>query len=186
MIHTQVAPAVRMKKLLFSEQSILYYQIRDAAVYWIVIPVLVISSGWLFQHLTGISSIAPNMLIYFLGASLSLTGIVLIFKSIYDLKHYGGGTPNYRKPPVRLVKEGAYSLCRHPMFLGYDLVAIGVALVIGSTGMLLFSIPLMLLFEVRFLKKEEGRLRKRFGDEFVEYSKRVPFLVPFIKIKRTC
>ncbi|RMG68770.1 MAG: isoprenylcysteine carboxylmethyltransferase family protein [Nitrospirae bacterium] len=172
-----------MKNIFSLEPSIILYQIRDALIYWVVIPALIISSGRLFERVTGIGSIPSVMLIYPIGLILILPGLILILRSIYDLRHFGEGTPNYRKPPKRLVREGAYAICRHPMFLGYDLVALGVAVLLRSTGMLLFSIPIMLFFEVRFLRKEEERLKRRFGREFVEYSREVPFLLPF-RIKR--
>ncbi len=172
-----------MKNIFSLEPSILLYQIRDAFIYWVVVPALIITSGRLFERVTGIGSIPSVMLIYLIGLILTLLGLILIFRSIYDLRHFGEGTPNYRKPPKRLVKEGSYAICRHPMFLGYDLIAVGVAVLLRSTGMLVFSIPLMLFFEVRFLRKEERRLQRRFGSEFVKYSEEVPFLLPF-RIKR--
>ncbi len=182
-VPAQVVHAVKMKNIFSLDSSIIVYQLRDAFIYWIVIPALVISSGMLFEKITGIGLLPSVIFIYTIGFVLTITGLILILRSIYDLKHFGGGTPNYRMPPDRLVKKGTYALCRHPMFLGYDLVAIGIALLLRSSGMLLFSLPVMLFLEIKFLHKEESRLRKRFGNEFTNYCKEVPFLLP-LRIRR--
>ena len=74
--------------------------------------------------------------------------------------------------------EGSYGLCRHPMFFGYDLAALGVVLLFRSWGMLLFAYPVFILMEYRFLRDEEKKLEKRFGEQFAAYRKRVPLLFP--------
>ncbi len=114
------------------------------------------------------------------AAAICLVGLGgwLMQRSIVDLARYGDGTPNPHRPPKRLVIHGVYRLCRHPMFLGYDLAALGVVLVCRSPAMLVFSYPLFLLLEIRFLQKEERYLHRRYGESFRVYRDKVPLLLP--------
>ena len=160
------------------QRDIWRYQLRDALIYWVYIPAAVIGSGLLLDRLTGAERLPFSGLLYAVGAVPGGLGGWLMQRATSDLDRYGNGTPNPRRPPRRLVTEGVYRLCRHPMFLGYDLAALGVVLCWRSPCMLLLSFPMLLFFEVLFLRKEEKYLARRYGDSFTEYRKKVPMLLP--------
>lgn len=166
--------------MTFLNDRLLKAQISDGLMYWLYIPSAVILSGMIADRLLGLPVFSGNLIITVSAAVLIVAGCAFIQKSIKDLALYGDGTPNPLRPPRRLVVEGSYSLCRHPMFFGYDLAALGVVLLFGSWGMLLLSYPVFILLGCRFLRAEEQKLQKRFGEGFREYQKRVPMLVPFV------
>jgi protein-S-isoprenylcysteine O-methyltransferase Ste14 len=153
-------------------------QVRDGLLYWVVIPAAVIGGGTALDRLLGLPRITRRAALTVLAAALLLAGNLLVAWSMRDLARLGRGTPNPLAPPRRLVVEGSYALCRHPMFLGYDLVALGVVLLLGSPGALLGTLPALLLLEVAFLRLEERGLARRFPGRFEEYRRRVPFLLP--------
>jgi protein-S-isoprenylcysteine O-methyltransferase Ste14 len=70
------------------------------------------------------------------------------------------------------------------MFFGYDLAAWGVGLLLASCGMLLVSLPVMLLWQLLFLRSEERLLAKRFPASWPEYRQRVPLLLPRLPRRR--
>ena len=153
-------------------------QVRDALRYWVVIPGAVLATGKAFDLLTGLPPL-PGRSLLTVGAGLLLAaGLLLIWRAIRDLQVLGQGTPNPARPPKRLVTAGSYAFCRHPMFLGYDMAALGVVLLCRSPGMLVVALPLFLLWEIRFLKKEERFLARRFRADFQRYRQEVPFLLP--------
>lgn len=164
--------------MVFFRRDIWRYQFRDALIYWFYIPAAVIGSGLLLDLLMGGVRLPSSWLLYSGAAGFVGMGGWLAQRAIIDLARFGDGTPSPHRPPKRLVKQGVYRLCRHPMFLGYDLAALGVALCWRSPCMLLFSVPLLLFFEVRFLKKEEIYLARRYGDTFSRYKEKVPMLLP--------
>ncbi|PSC75400.1 S-isoprenylcysteine O-methyltransferase [Micractinium conductrix] len=78
-----------------------------------------------------------------------------------------------------LVTTGAYSLCRHPMYGGIALVALGWSLATGDELRLAFALLTVLVLD-RKAAYEEGLLEERFGDAYVEYKRATKKLIPFI------
>ena len=81
------------------------------------------------------------------------------------------------KYPPKLLQEGLYARVRHPRYVelmmwlaGYSLIANHLAAYVVT----LLSIPGIWLVVVM----EERELRERFGEAWVEYSRRVPRFVP--------
>lgn len=161
--------------------KILRVRICDAFKYWVYIPAAVIAGGKLVDLMLELPAIPRHFIMTMAGILFVVSGVALIQKSIRDLSVYGEGTPNPLRPPKRLVSEGIYGLCRHPMFFGYDLAALGMILLFRSWGMLLVSFPIFIFFEYRFLKNEEMKLAKRFKESYASYKQDVPFFVPMFR-----
>lgn len=159
------------------------YQLRDAALYWLAIPTAVIASGKAVDFLFGLPVLSRPTFLTALTLILLLAGLVLVRLSMGDLAG-AGGTPNPRRPPKKIVTSRTYSLCRHPMFLGYDLCAFAVVLFFCSPGMLLVSFPVFILLQVRFLRREEQILMRKFKKAYADYADRTPFLLPLPRGKR--
>jgi protein-S-isoprenylcysteine O-methyltransferase Ste14 len=75
-----------------------------------------------------------------------------------------------------LVKTGPYSWCRHPMYLGLALSALG-GLMVYRTWTLVFMI-LSLAGAALKARTEETLLAAEFGKEWEEYASRVPPWLP--------
>ncbi len=154
-------------------------RLHDALVFWVYIPGAVLLVGKGIDRAVGRPWTAGPLGLA-AGAAIFVAGAALIQKATRDLARYGEGTPNPQAPAVRLVTAGSYRWCRHPMFLGYDLTAAGVAVALASWGMMVVSIPLFVLLQVRYLRKREEKiLARRFRDEFAAYRGRVPLLLPW-------
>jgi len=168
---------------MFNEK-IWKYQLRDALIYWIYIPASVIATGKVIDMLFGFSLLPDHAAVSAAAVLLLVCGSAIIWISMNDLTRHGGGTANPLYPPRALVSQGVYSISRHPMFLGYDIAALGVVLLFHSISMLVISYPLFMYFEIRFLKREEALLEKRFQDKFIDYRDKVSFLIPGIGLKK--
>jgi protein-S-isoprenylcysteine O-methyltransferase Ste14 len=160
------------------------HQLKDTLVYWLYIPTAVIGGGWLLDLLGSLPPLPPSPVLTAAAFALLGLGVLLIQLATRDLAHHGGGTPNPKAPTARLVTEGSYALCRHPMFLGYDLASLGVVLLCRSRGMLAVAWPIMVLLQLRFLRREERILARRFGSGWETYRRRTPLLLPLPRLRR--
>ncbi|WP_251006806.1 isoprenylcysteine carboxylmethyltransferase family protein [Agromyces sp. ISL-38] len=75
--------------------------------------------------------------------------------------------------PQSLVTTGPYALSRHPMYVGWWLIHLGVGVVRGSAWMVA-TLPVAVLVEHLGVLAEERGLGREFGDEFADYRERVP------------
>ncbi|MBN1122471.1 MAG: isoprenylcysteine carboxylmethyltransferase family protein [Anaerolineae bacterium] len=71
-----------------------------------------------------------------------------------------------------LVITGVFCLTRNPMYLGFTLVLIGIALLLGSLTPWAVVAVFAVLMEVLFIRVEEAMLEERFGADYCEYKQR--------------
>ena len=72
-----------------------------------------------------------------------------------------------------LVTNSVYSFSRHPMYLGFVLVLIGIAILLGSLTPWIVIPIFATLMEVVFIQVEERMLEGKFGEGWLEYKKKV-------------
>jgi len=90
-----------------------------------------------------------------------------------------GGTPVPFNPPPRLITTGLYAYVRNPMFLGGFLFLLGLGVLLGSLSLTFFFTPLFIVLYVFYVKAvEEKEMEKKFGEEYLEYKRRVPMFIP--------
>ena len=79
--------------------------------------------------------------------------------------------------PSGLVVDGIMAHVRHPMYFGIIMVYLAFVL---STMSLLSFIPwfFVIVLHDKFATYEEQKLVERFGEEYIEYKKRVPKWIP--------
>jgi 1-acyl-sn-glycerol-3-phosphate acyltransferase len=94
------------------------------------------------------------------------------------LRRYGLGLPISHLPPTHLVDRGPYCFTRHPIYLGYFLTFLGIAVILRSTPMLVISLPVLLAGIGIYTIIEEKSLLRRHGETFRRYRREVPPLIP--------
>lgn len=149
-------------------------QLRDALIFWAFLPLLVLGIGKVIDILASLQ----RKPFPFPGFLLLLGGTLLIWRATADLTRQGKGTPNPFRPPKKLVTTGSYALCRHPMWLGYDLMGLGIILLLGSQGSLFVSYPLFVAGQLFTLRKEEKVLALKYKEHYTRYRKNTAMLVP--------
>jgi len=160
-------------------KDILRFQVRAALLYWFWLPGLVLGGGLLVDWVCGWPRWPLQDGLVVAAGLLLASGLWVVDRATRDFSRFGDGTPAPQAPPKRLVVDGVYAWCRHPMWFGYDLAAFGIILFCRSWGMLVVSFPIFIALQVRFLRRREERLLvKRFKDEYLNYRRRVPLLLP--------
>ena len=79
--------------------------------------------------------------------------------------------------PERLVTTGPFAWCRNPMYLGHIVFLLGLTLTLQSMFAALITIVTWIWFQFR-VRRDEMRLRERFGEPYDEYSARVRRWIP--------
>ncbi|XP_011685089.1 PREDICTED: protein-S-isoprenylcysteine O-methyltransferase [Wasmannia auropunctata] len=117
----------------------------------------------------------------YLGLILCISGEVLRKSAMYTAKHNFNHIVQSEKSDNHvLVTHGVYKLCRHPSYVGWFYWSVGTQLILQNP-LCLFAYALMswTFFHDRVLI-EEMTLLNFFGDDYVEYQKRVGTGLPFI------
>ncbi len=87
--------------------------------------------------------------------------------------HKAGTTVRPFQESTALITDSVFRMSRHPMYFGFLLVLIGVAMLLRSLTPW-FIIPLFaVLIDCVFIKVEEQMLLARFGQAWLEYKAKV-------------
>jgi len=121
------------------------------------------------------------------GIYFVLFGLILFsYSLIYQLTH--------RK---QLLQKGPYKYIRHPQYVAFILITFGMTLIAFQTSPIVNFDPYYingytiifyiwigeLLAYILLAKIEEYALKAKYGDKFLQYINKVPFMFPFLKIK---
>jgi protein-S-isoprenylcysteine O-methyltransferase Ste14 len=90
------------------------------------------------------------------------------------------GIPELSRPGPRegkLLKDGIYRVVRHPRYVSAGIGVVGNALITNYVGV---YVMILLVFPLGFvmLAFEERDLVNRFGDEYRQYQRDVPQIIP--------
>jgi len=117
-----------------------------------------------------------------LGALVGAVGAVMYFACAYDFVSKGKGTPAFWDPPRGLVLNRWFRAVRNPMYVGVALMNVGQAVFFGSTALVLYALAVTLGFHAFVVLYEEPTLRRRYGDHYRAYCRRVPRWFPRIQL----
>ena len=118
------------------------------------------------------TSFVHGALRWILGALLVIAGIVLNVAGFITQKR-AGTDPIPFNPSTRIVAHGLYRFTRNPMYIGFALWTLGLAVLVDSTWMLL-AVPIgLVLIDRVVITREERYLECKFGEEYLSYKHRV-------------
>ena len=80
----------------------------------------------------------------------------------------------------RLVRTGPYRMVRHPIYTSMLCVLIATGILVAPPLLFIFAVLLFLVGTEIRMRVEDRLLRARFGDQFVDYERAVPRLIPFL------
>jgi protein-S-isoprenylcysteine O-methyltransferase Ste14 len=147
----------------------------------VVIPGVILAATWSTPF--GANLFMPALQIAF-GALLCAAGLSLMAVTILMFASIGKGTLAPWDPTERLVTEGIYGRVRNPMIAGVLTVLLGISLLFGSPGILIWATLFFAGNTLYFHYVEEKGLEKRFGEEYVDYRKNVPMWLPRLRAWR--
>jgi len=118
---------------------------------------------------------SPKLILFpynLLGIFLIIIGVWTIFIATSLFKKKGTPKNPFKEPKV-FVASGPFKFTRNPMYLGVTTVSLGIATLFGNLIIFLAPIAFFLTINFTFIPKEEKILEKLFGQNYVDYKKKV-------------
>ncbi len=108
----------------------------------------------------------------FLGLAIFLLGMAFSIWTDSFFNKYKTTIKPFEEP-TSLITEGPFLFSRHPMYLSFIFILIGLAVMLGSLTPFVFPLLLFLVLEFIYVKKEEEHMKENFGQKYLDYKKRV-------------
>jgi len=119
----------------------------------------------------------------FAYAGMVVLALGVIVLSAAERERKKGGTNESSSGKHQLVTNGVYSFVRHPEFLAHSLIIISLVLISRNVYSMVLG-AILILFLGLAIKDEEKRNMEKFGNEYIDYMKKVPALNPLAKLMR--
>jgi protein-S-isoprenylcysteine O-methyltransferase Ste14 len=116
----------------------------------------------------------------YIAAILSILGFVIRAYTIGTTPRGTSGRNTDKQVAEQLNTSGIYSMVRHPLYLGNYLMWIGIVLFTKNFSFTIIVSLLYWIYYERIMFAEERFLEKKFGDVYLNWSKKVPAFIPRI------
>ena len=105
------------------------------------------------------------------GLLFVLAGVIMVSTTRLMLRKKTDPRPD--RPTTTIVTEGFFRYSRNPLYLSLMLIYSGIAIYANSLW-LIFLLPLLFVgLERGVVLREERYLERKFGDEYLQYKKKV-------------
>jgi protein-S-isoprenylcysteine O-methyltransferase Ste14 len=84
----------------------------------------------------------------------------------------------------RLVTDGIYALCRHPIYAGWVLLILPALGLLMNSWLLLSAAAVMYVLTRIHVRREEENLQAQFGDRYLDYQRRTNAIFPAMPRRR--
>ncbi|TRO54838.1 isoprenylcysteine carboxylmethyltransferase family protein [Candidatus Bathyarchaeota archaeon] len=157
--------------------------IPSSVIFFLIVPAVSVLFGEKLDAFLGFSPMEPGTVGIALAVILLVVGGYYVLESIRILFTDGKGIPLGDIIPeeqtTELITTGIYSQTRNPMLFGYILCLIALGIYMKSWSIALLIPTLFTAIWTVWLKKqEEPALELRFGDTYLKYREKTPYLFP--------
>jgi protein-S-isoprenylcysteine O-methyltransferase Ste14 len=97
-------------------------------------------------------------------------GVILLVDSM--LKKHNTTVKPFEKSTT-LLTTGLFRISRHPMYVGFVVLLVGIAIFMGSVTPYAIVVVFALLMDVVFIRSEETMLHETFGENWMAYKRHV-------------
>lgn len=144
------------------------------------IPVILFLLAIPVLYFTDYSYLNENSILVFsvISVALSLSGFLIRAYVIGTTPKGTSGRNRDEQVAESLNTTGIYSVVRHPLYLGNYLMWIGIVIFSFNIYFIIIISLLFWIYYERIMFAEERFLEKKFGDTYLEWSKKVPAFFP--------
>ena len=123
---------------------------------------IVLNSLWAMSPL-------PDSWRYIVGSLLIVVN-VLIMPPVLRRFRRAGTTFDVRKAASVLITDGPYRFSRNPSYVALTLLYLGVGIILNNGWIWLLVVPVLLVMDLRVVRKEERHLETKFGEDYLRYK----------------
>jgi len=116
----------------------------------------------------------------FLGFLLPLSNIIVLIGMFLVIF----GWRKIYRAKSQLVTTGIYGRVRHPQYLGFILITLGMNVLWVTISTLLLW-PILVMVYYRLAKQEDKEMEQKFGEEHQKYKQTVPMFIPHLRPKES-
>lgn len=144
------------------------------------IPVILFLLAIPVVYYTDYSFLAGNtfLILTILSVFISLLGFIVRIYAIGTTPKGTSGRNREKQVAETLNTAGIYSTVRHPLYLGNYLMWTGIVVFTFNIGFIVVVSLLFWIYYERIMFAEERFLEKKFGETYLEWSKKVPAFFP--------
>lgn len=107
-----------------------------------------------------------------IGAVMSIAGTIIFIVAVQTMRNsWRAGVSTTDK--TELVTNGIYQISHNPAFLGFDLLYIGTLLMFFNWILCILTVFAVIMFHLQIVNVEEDFLLATFGNEYLQYKKKV-------------
>lgn len=143
----------------------------------VAIAILIASTAFLLDRFWAVE--LPWLLTLLAWPLIVLSAGIVIWAA-FTLARFSGATGSPGDPTRKLVVKGPYAQIRNPIYCADAIIVLGLAFLVGSPSLLGFDLLYATGIDIYVSKVEEPILEERFGQEYIEYKKKVPKWIPRI------
>ena len=122
-----------------------------------------------------------RLILLITSAVISFAGQVIRAIAIGTSNKHTSGRNTKEQVAEALNTTGIYSTLRHPLYLGNYFMWIGIVVYVGNIYFFLVVSLLFWLYYERIMFAEERFLERKFGEDYVNWSLKVPAFIPSCK-----
>ena len=122
---------------------------------------------WLYAPLFELFPFPYNLI----GIALFLFGMGMAFLIAIKFKQVGTNIRAFQKPDI-LVTDGLFAISRNPIYLGFVIALVGVALTLNNLSSLFVAVAFFVIADRWYIPSEETAMAEQFGDQYENYKQR--------------
>ncbi len=134
-----------------------------------LVVAICIGVGFFVYHLRPMSFLSERGIVNLLvGIALCSIGLLIGLAGVREFHRHD--TPiSPLKPASELVTSGVFRYTRNPMYLGFVIITIGIAVAVNSLALLVATVLEAVLLQIAVINPEEQFLLEAFGSDFENY-----------------
>lgn len=135
--------------------------------YIVFLMAIILGAG---SHLIYNFNVFSNPIYQYIGFTMIVLGSILIYWSQSTYRYIKDNT---ERGIVYNFELGPYKYSRNPTHIGITIMTLGLGFVVNSLYIIIFIIIAYIVTGLIFLKEEEKLLEKKYGQEYLDYKKKV-------------